>query len=285
MTDIAEAKRRVTGEWDRNRATIDNFLNADRYLDSLNIGRDARILVMDSPSPNIPFILMDRKGYAVMSPDRENIKNAINWEYDYLVLQNNFFITETFAEYPEILSRIERIAGNGRITVCRLLKKEKQQDLFTFFGLNDQQPVFQSAMDFDSLADTHWARIHPSEDRAHSGTCSGCLTPDDEFGLTYKTGDLNELRDKARLLVCSAWFLHDTIRDCGIVASLNVNGTNIYYKSYNLKDLLNKKNQWEEINLYYQLPRVESGFYEFALYIWNNGRNRLYYDDFGFSVY
>jgi hypothetical protein len=62
-----QKERRTTGSWDKTMATINNFEGAGLFLDSLHIPDDARLLVIGANVPNIPFILSNRKGYAVMS--------------------------------------------------------------------------------------------------------------------------------------------------------------------------------------------------------------------------
>lgn len=62
-------------------------------------------------------------------------------------------------------------------------------------------------------------------------------------------------------------------------------GQNIYYKSYNLQNLITQEGVWEQVSLLFQLPEITSDDYEFAIFIWNTGKSELYYDDFDFLIF
>ncbi|HKK81407.1 MAG TPA: glycosyltransferase family 39 protein, partial [Prolixibacteraceae bacterium] len=124
-----QEERRVTGAWDKTMATINNFENADAFLDSLAIPNNAKILTLGAYAPNIPFILMDKKGYAVMSTQRENIDHALSWDYDYAVMQNQFILSDIYSSYPEIINKLDEIAGNGKISIYRKEKNPREETL------------------------------------------------------------------------------------------------------------------------------------------------------------
>jgi hypothetical protein len=281
----SQKERRIIWYWDRTDITIDNFQGADKFLDSLNIAPDAKILVIDANAPNIPFILMKRKGYAVMSTSKENMQEAMRWKYDYIITQNSFFVSDIYSVYLEILTKLEKIADNGKITISVLSKEGNPQSLMTFLGLDKKSPVFKGEMTFDTLNDSHWQNIQATPDYFHSGSKGGLIDVTNEFGLTYKSGDILALKEKNRTLLFSAYFLGDTIRDIHVVVAINGKEHGIYYNTYNLKDFLKKQNLWEKADLLFQLPKVTSDTYEFGIYLWNPGRNHLYFDDFTFTIY
>lgn len=113
----SQETRREIKPWDRTEATIENFSNASDFLDSLEISRNSKMLVIDVVAPNIPFILMQRKGFGIMKLSPKNISEALKWEYDYIVIQNEFFLSDTNEQYFEILPKLNKIADNGRISV------------------------------------------------------------------------------------------------------------------------------------------------------------------------
>ena len=84
-----------------------------------DIPRDAKILSLYAYPQNGPFIQMKRKGYTVMQ-HKENIVNAaLTWDFDYIVVEDNIY-RDNFEERKEVLSRLSKVAGNGRISVCTL---------------------------------------------------------------------------------------------------------------------------------------------------------------------
>jgi hypothetical protein len=280
----SQEKRRETGFWDRTEATITNYKNSSVYLDSLGISKTSKMLVLDAVAPNIPFILMQRKGFAVMNTNRENIEEALKWDYDYIVVQNEYFIPEVYTSYPDILLKLNKIGDNGKISICTL-SDNNQQSLLDFIGLNKKEHVFAKTVTFENTPDSLWQNFNPSDRYAISGIMSGHLTPNIVYGLTYKSKHLPELKSNSRTLLFSSYFLKDTVINCEIVVSINENGQNVYYKSYNLKNLIKQEGAWEQVSLLFQLPKIQSDDYEFAIFIWNTGKSELYYDDFGFSIY
>ncbi|MFA6400233.1 MAG: glycosyltransferase family 39 protein [Salinivirgaceae bacterium] len=281
----SQENRRDTGSWDKTESLIQNYDGSSKFIDSIGVSKDSKILVLDAVVPNIPFILMQRKGFVVMSTSRENIEKVLQWEYDYIVFQNDYFVSDIYTSYPEILSGLKKIADNGRISVCKLSKSNNPQNLLAFIGLNDKIPVFEQFVSFENRLDTLWQNFNTSNRYSFSGNLSGHLTPENEFGLTFKTKNLPILITKSSTLMFSSYFLSDTIVNSEIVISISVNGQNIFYKSYNLKDIIQKQKSWENISLLFQLPKIQSNDYEFALFLWNTGKSEIYYDDFSFAIY
>ncbi len=277
-----QRREQLTGG--RMLTTIDNYKSSSKLLDSLGIPKSSKVLVMDSDAPNIPFILMQRKGFAVMSTTPENIKKALTWDVDYVIVQNELFAADLYTSYPPILSKLDKIADNGKISVCRLTENNPQS-LFDFMRLDKKKPVYKKIVTFENLPDSLWQNFNPTEDRAYSGKFSGHLTPDVIFGLTYKENNLSVLRNDSHSLFFSSYFITDTIVNCEIVVAISSGEEIIYYKALNLKNLVSKRGVWEQVSLLIQLPQIQNNDFEFALYIWNTGQSELYYDDFIFAIY
>lgn len=280
-----QKSRRLTGYWDGTMATVNNFEGADIFLDSLGIAKDAKILVLDAHAPNLPFILMGRKGFTNMSTKKDVIQRALTWDYDYIVLQNEFFLSNIYYSYPEILTKIKKIADNGKISVCILNEVDTAQSLAQFLNLEGKIPIFEKSMTFDTIADESWYNTNSKSDINTVNESYGVLTSNMEFGITYKTKALPAITLKTSTLFFDAKFLHDTISSCKIVVSINENEKRTYLKVYELSRILKSKNKWEQVNLLFQLPKVKNKDYEFSIYIWNTGRNNLFVDNFGFKLY
>jgi hypothetical protein len=255
--------------WDKTEKTIDNFYKAEEILDEANIPKNAKILVMDAVAPNIPFLLMNRKGFALLTTNKEDQKNALTWPYDYVVFQNEFFLTDLYKYYPEIITEIEKIYDNGIISICKR-RKEKQSDRDEFITFEGNQLP-------------NWSNIKVSEVRKLNGEKSGIATPEMEFGVTFKTGALPVMSLRKTYLFVSGWFYRESDEESEIVISLKGKDSIIYYGSYDLKKL--KMQNWEKAEQTFQLPLVKDKEYEFGVYIWNRGKGTLYYDDFGFRMF
>ena len=77
----------------------------------------------------------------------------------------------------------------------------------------------------------------------------------------------------------------EDLSNCQLAVSITENGKSIYFKSHDLSNMIKTYNNWEEHSLIFNLPKVNSDDYEFAVFIWNQGKNQLFYDDFGYHIY
>lgn len=280
----SQKQRRETGPWDKTEITINNFRNSAHFLDLLGISESSKILVLDAVAPNIPFLLMQRKGYAVMDTKKENLERALSWNFDHVVFQNEYFISDIYTPYPGIVSKLKKVADNGKISICKMSNNENRS-LLDFMGLNKETPIFRSSVDFEATCVDFWQNYEPTAENVYSGMFSGKLTPDITYGLTYKTSLFYELQEKPRTLLFSAYFLKLADVNCEIVVSIHEGGKNVYYKSNNLQQIIKNEDSWEKVTLIYQLPKIESDSYEFAVFLYNVGKSTLYYDEFCISVY
>lgn len=285
----SQEMRRKTGNWDHTETTIQNFMDSKAFLASAHVPDAAKILVIDAYAPNIPFILMNRTGFAVLTTSKENIDKALKWDFDYIVIQNEFLLSEVVSNYPELINRIERLSSNGKITLYRLLPEPRHQTLYTFLGLNDKRPVSIERCAFetvDSIWNKHWKKIKLTNEVSYNGRASGFVNNTQEFGLTYKLINPDMFRDSSRLVLFKGYFLRKKdLTECSIVASVTSGDKSLFYNAYVLQDLITKSNQWQEVNLFFQIPKVEKKDYKLELYIWNKGRNTLYYDDTEVRIY
>ena len=96
-----------------------NFDGADQFLDSLNIPPNSKILSLYAYPQNGPFIQMKHKGYSVMWHKEKIVKPALTWDFDYVVVENQV-LRDTFEERKDVLGRLNRVADNGRISLCTL---------------------------------------------------------------------------------------------------------------------------------------------------------------------
>lgn len=278
--------RNSTGPWDRTTATIGNFNGASAFLDKLAIPKNAKMLVIDAYAPNIPFLQMQRKGFVVMTTSKENIENALHWPYDYIVMQNEFFISDIYNNYPEILNKLELVGDNGKIMICKKRSQTSNQSLFGFLGLENKQPKYNLSVNFDSEVAAIWNNVQLSTTQKLSGIHSCITTPDYLYGLTYKTKDIDLLRKGSVMLHVGAGVFNDsTLRSCDLVVTLQDGASNTYYKTYPLQDMLKQTKTWQQVDLIFQLPRVSKSEAELAIYFMNQGKNTFYVDDFTIRFY
>lgn len=117
---------------DRSYKTALHFKDAKTFLDAQRVSKDACILALYAYPQNLPFILMNRKGYTMMFYDDELLRQGLTWDYDYIVVQNQIF-REKFEEKKEFLSRLVYIADNGNISICKYSDTVVNKSVNDFF--------------------------------------------------------------------------------------------------------------------------------------------------------
>ncbi len=117
--DVAKNQKNRRDYNDRSYQTAQNYKGAEEFLDSMGVPKNAKILALYAYPQNTPFILMNRKGYTEMWYDEDIIEAGLyTFDYDYIVIENDRYRKE-FEYHNKYLNRLQRIADNGKIALCR----------------------------------------------------------------------------------------------------------------------------------------------------------------------
>jgi hypothetical protein len=278
----AQAERRLTGSWDKTNQTINDFSGSDAFLTQLGISREAKILVLDGIAPNIPFMLMNRPGYVNLSTDSRTLQNMLTFPYDYVVLQDAYFLPEIYSNYPQIIDELEPIASNGKITVYRKAKGKRSLD--GFLGLQDKKPVLEAMCDFELPAGSNWENAEAVQDVSHPDNKVGTVTPAQEFGLTFALRNSGLLQQNTLVKVTGQLRgMHD--KNIELVVSLNVDNQNVYYQTYTLNNFFRNGSDWGELNQIFHVPAAASTQNELKVYFLNSGKGIHVYDNVQVRMY
>ena len=284
-----QKSRRATGNWDRVSATERNFEGSEHFLDSLNLSKNKKYLVLDPYAPNVPFLKMNRKGYVVLSTTKHNLKASMDWDFDYLIFQNEFFLSDIYTQLPSITSYLKPICTNGKITICSKGRSKRKHDLLDFIGLTNREARYTNFLNFESASGSEWSHANRVQNHHYSEGQACLMTPDQEFGLTFKSSSLHFLKKQQSTLTIQGKFYVDSTanksKNIALVAAISQEGKSVYYKSFNLENQIKEYNQWENIQLMYELPVVTCENHELAFYLWNIGKTKLLLDELTLSIY
>lgn len=280
-------KREEVGFWDRVEITRTNFIDSEKFLDDIGIPKDSKILVIGSYTANAPFILMNRFGYAMMSYKPDDIKKALTWNYDFVVMQDCFTLSEIVSNYPPILTILERIAGNGKISVYKKRTTNNASDLLSFVGLDNKFPIHSSFIDFDSHADSCWQNIDSKliSDSIHGNV--GFLTDSLMFSTTLSLKDALALTSKQRTLCFKMdVYSKENLGGSRVACSVEEQSKMKYFNAYDLEEMVDTLSKWKQVNIVFPLlPQLNDKRNELKVFIWNDGRHRFYYDNIKVSLY
>ncbi len=274
----------------RTYTTYRNFLGTGELLDSLGISKDAKVLVMDAYAPNLPFILMDRKGMAVMSTSVRNLDEAMKWKFDLLALQDTFLLTDIYPNAPEIVHRFKRFASNGKVSFYKRVKEDSSDGLEAFIGLDTSRRVFHSVENFervnDSLYSSPWEFTRVINDPENPNNHIMYFKMGEEFGMKWSNSCPDILSGKSMIL------FHGHFKSFGpdkvyFIASYGRFLTNdTLFRAVSIEQQLYPYKKWRDIALKIPLdPSPNHLNCTLKVYIWNQKKRKIFLDDISFSLY
>lgn len=267
-----------------SETTRKNFIGSEALLDSLGVARDASVLVIDAWSSNIPLIMMNRMGYTLLSTTRPNLISALDLDCDYVVVQNLYFPSDVVSNYPEILGRLQRIGGNGRITVFRKIPSQGTLTLTEALGIEKIWRV--DSLDFDdSTATSPWSNTHRSAERFISPSHAGLIKKGAEFGptLVLTAGKNAGRRDFGKVLFEGRYFASESGGKIHAITALESNGHTDFYEGHAFR--IDSAGQWRSFHALFFLPDTSRNDQQLKCYLWNPEGLELYLDDFKVTLY
>ena len=123
LKDINETQKlRRRNYWGAaSERTIRNYRDSEKFLDSVGVSKDSKILTLWAYPQNTPFILMNRKGFTVMKYDKDLVDTAMTFDYDYVIVENEVYKKEKDA-WKYVFEELDYHSDNGKITL--FVKKE-----------------------------------------------------------------------------------------------------------------------------------------------------------------
>ncbi len=237
-----QKKRRVTGSWDRTDITYNNFTGAEKLMDELKIEPSAKMLVIDGYTINTPLILLNRKGYSILNTRKETLEDALTWDYDYVVIQDEFLLSDIIKPYPDIQNKLVKVGGNGKISVYKRLRRSGVS-FATFFGLQAPDREFRS---------------------------DSCVVGNSEFGCTVDLPvELLLNNDPTYVLFQANTVTDDLPGDLNIVCEASNNEGQLFRRAFAIRDYITADNKPSNLHFMFVIPKLEAQ--SFKLYLWNPG--------------
>lgn len=258
--------------WDRTEITRLNFEGGDKLLDAVGLSPDAKILVLDAYTTNVPLILLARKGYTVINTTTENLKKAMLYEVGWVVIQNRFLASDVLRNYPELAAQLIPMANNGRIG---LYKKQVLEEPLSFEALcliQQQHLLFAKTQnDFNSLV---------SKD-----SLTDCLTANQEyFTLVDSLFDQNP---EAGIALAFGAQIKAEMSNPGLTVVLDISDDKgfHFYDSFPLQAFFESgQAEVASVNLIMNLPEVLLENNRIKSYLWNPAKQYLCFNELKVSL-
>ena len=284
-TYATQIDKRITGSWDKTASLVYDYNKLDEKLDSIGIPRNAKILVLDAVAPNIPFIRMNRKGYVVVTTSKENLQNALHFPFNYIAIQDNWFMNDIYPNYPEIIDLLSKKADLGAVSIYTLRETPIQTSLFDFLELNKKTLVIHEECTYESTLKSEWEHTEKSDSVVLEGQFSGIVLAENEYGLTFRTKPSPLFTYVDRTLFISAVVLNPELSPkCRIVVSIDAPGKNLFFQEIPLTMLSSSKSSWKKTQTLINIPKTSIPNSTLTVYFWNKGRNNLHIDNMEICV-
>jgi len=255
---------------DRYFAESANYSGSAALLDSLHIAPNAKMLVMDAYSANIPLIKMNRTGYVLMGTTAAHIKEALGWNFEYATAQNEFLLSDIVNYFPEIINELTPVGNNGKITVFK--KEHKPKSLPEFLQMSDKVVFYASSCTIQTDSYTDCIARNISCDSVLKIGCGNEYDNLLEIDLSRYHAKNNNLYFTAD---CRLNIFNNDNTD--LVVAINSGTKQVYYKSFALNQYLDETSGVGFRKLYFMYPLPDAGNNKgiLKMYLWNNGKNEL----------
>ena len=271
----------------RTEITALNYQGADKFLDSLHISQEAKILVIDAYAPNIPLIRMNRKGYSIITTSEKHLIESLNWNFDWISIQNEFFITDVYTRYPEILNRLEKVADNGKISLCKWSEYDLNQTLEEFLEIDKGKLFLHESIGFEEneIYDPRWSNLQPLSADAYSGNNSFWLKRDATYGITYKAENLINKQAEDLSMLFSAYIKKIDSPNCKVVFELLQSDAPVFRKEVEVNKFVSNKKAWNKFEVFYNIPEINSEHFSILIYLWNPDHAEVLVDDCDLKIF
>lgn len=274
--------------WDRVELSQRNFSGSGKYLDSIGIPKNAKMLVIDSYSTNIPLYMMNRKGYTVYQTSRDNAAFALfKTKWDYVVIQDVFLFSDVLKYYPIVSSVIEPLAGNGKITIYKRSSPIKKKTLKQFLLLDSKKIIYQTNASFEKEhSDKHFQGKEVLKRSTLNNSIVCEIDSTIEFGSSFSihSNELNKCPN-VKIYISADFSNFIKTRSLQLVVAVTNGDKASYYQSYKLNDYYKPAISFQKEEFQFVLPPFAAANDELKIYFWNPEKVNSLYDNLEIIIY
>ena len=265
---------------------ICNFNKSNLFLDSLNIPKDAKILILNAYSPNANLIQMNRKGYAFLSNTQQEIKQFLQLNYDYVLIENASILPDIVSEYPAIINHLNPIATNNKITVYNYHKIPTNKTLLEFLQTSPNTVLFSDTLTIqNSTKNPYWKTTN---NISNNSIQSYYLNDKVEFGTTCTFIIPDSIKyNNSNVLFSLDIFAEKAQNKTMVVLSIQDSNKIVHYQTIPLKKYLynEKLNRWHTEYFTFNLPQKINSNQVLNLYLWNPDFETILYKNPAVLIY
>lgn len=252
------------------------YKNAREDLTKWGVKPTDTLYVIEANSTNIPFTVFGNKGYTNLNSNEKYLSKELDNSLDYALIVDSFFYASTYKDYPEIIKRLERVNGNGALSLYRKSEKGLPNSFFENF-IKEVHSNFDGSSNLSEEASI-WV---PSEVVSDSLGNSLKIQEINEYSLTIRDTIRKKLNHKKlRAQLVADFFQNDSSR-IQVVCRIGD-----YYGTHYTINELPTIGKWQKAQFNYTIDpsKFEEGD-EIVLYFWNPDKTVLYVDNLNLIIY
>ncbi|MBL4706826.1 MAG: hypothetical protein JKY48_00100 [Flavobacteriales bacterium] len=261
---------------DRIEYAHDVYESSKEDLSKWGVKPSDTLYVLEANSTNIPFTVFGNKGYTNLNSNAKFVSKELDSVFNYAVLIDSFLYSSTYKDYPEIIRRLERINGNGELSIYRKSNNESPQAFF-------ENLVSEAHSDFDGSSNlkeeaTRWISTESLGDSLGN---SLKIQDINEYALTTRDTIRKKLQNKdLRVQIVADYFQTDPSR-IQIVCRIG----DFYGTHYTINEIT-EIGKWQkaQFNFVIDPPKFNEGD-EIVIYFWNPEKTVLYVDNLNLIIY
>ncbi|MDD3638443.1 MAG: hypothetical protein PHN50_12695 [Bacteroidales bacterium] len=265
-----QSERNTFKSWDRTEITRRNFEGGAKLLAEAKVPPNAKILVLDAYTTNMPLLLLERKGYTVINTTHENLRQAMKWDFDFVAIQNSFLASDIIRNYPDITQKLQPVANNGKIGI--FLKRENSNSLsYKELTLLDQQLIL--------LESSKLKRQYPESNFSNEG-----LIFEDAFLPLADTILHAGTKPEISLFFEAEIHSANLPKKLFLVMDASSDDGSKHYESFDLKPFFEADSTFGRPALMMQLPQDIEQQLNLRIYLWNAGEQYLCIENLDFKL-
>jgi hypothetical protein len=253
---------------DRQEITKQNFWTAKILLKKLQIPDTSKVMIWDAYTPNIPLILLNRKGFTVLNTSKEDLTYSLQYHFDYIIVQKDYFLSDVLFVFPEITQRLTKIGEDKHLIVYTYSKEIIHPTMASFFNL-DTVPVCQSTIK-DTLHNLAWSNLlHQNKSDFFT------LNENTEYGVTYTVDKPNWLNNDTLIVLVNTSILVKNVVDAAICVSAENSSGIVAYISFDLKNYCDSSSTWQSISMSIPIIKTNKIADKIKIYFWNKNKQTI----------
>ncbi|MDP2237335.1 MAG: glycosyltransferase family 39 protein [Bacteroidales bacterium] len=244
--------RYTTHSWDRTEMIRQLFEGSSDLLAENQIPLDAKILVLDAYTSNVPLLLLNRKGYTVINTDSTELAEGLKSIFDYIAIPNRTLASDVIRNYPSLSQWLVPVANNGKIGLFSLDKSAAEKPFIELLMPDKLHLVY-----------------------AEQDSTMSCLKPDDAFLPLIDTTFSFQNNSDFSILFESFATSEQAINGLHFVLDITSEDGSRHYDSFPLSPFFEGNKSVAKMEVFLNIPSINQVDTKLKCYIWNPGKNEI----------